>query len=470
MRKKLLTVLGILILTPIILIVLIYLGLTWYYADTYINGVTVNDVYAAGMTPEELNDILLARTESASFTISDRNGTSYEIPIEEMHFAYTYLDELKSIKAGQNPFAWGLALISGEQVNHRITPKGQIDTNALQEYLMSMPLIKDQADPDNIRVEIVLEKDGYHLIDDTTDLLDTGLVIASVEKAVLNGERYIDLKESGCYVEMEYTPEMKKTLAMWEKVDDIQDVEIVCQFYDGDEVIDAGVISGFLAMDEETGTFMLDEEGKLVLDEEAVTEYVEGLAKLHDNASGPWRFTPTRGGVITIEKGNYGYKLNQKKEIETLTELIYEGKDAKTEAIYSQRGFGSTVGNDIGDTYIEVDMGNQMMYYYVDGHLQLSTPVVTGNTSKGNGTPERVCYIYYKQRNRVLIGEDYRTPVSYWMAVYGNIGIHDATWRGSFGGKIYRTNGSHGCINTPMKAVSQLYEMAVEGTPVVMFY
>lgn len=470
MRKKLLTVFGILILTPVIMIVLIYLGLTWYYADTYMNGVTVNDVYAAGMTPEELNDILLAKTESASFTISDKNGKSYEIPIEEMHFAYTYLDELQSIKAGQNPFAWGWALVSGEQVNHRITPKGQIDTDALQEYLMSMPLIKNQADPDNIRVEIVLEKDGYQLIDDTTDLLDTDLVIASVEEAVLNGERYIDLKESGCYVEMEYTAEMEKTLAMWKKVEDMQDVEIVCQFYDGDEVIDAGVISGFIAMDEETGTFMLDEEGKLVLDEEAVAAYVETLAELHDNASGPWRFTPTRGGVITIEKGNYGYKLNQKKEVETLTELIYAGKDAKTEAVYSQRGFGSTVGNDIGDTYIEVDMGNQMMYYYVNGSLQLSTPVVTGNTSKGNGTPERVCYIYFKQRNRTLIGEDYRTPVSYWMAVYGNIGIHDATWRGSFGGKIYRTNGSHGCINTPMKAVSQLYEMAVEGTPVVMFY
>ena len=69
-----------------------------------------------------------------------------------------------------------------------------------------------------------------------------------------------------------------------------------------------------------------------------------------------------------------------------------------------------------------------------------------------------------------MIGEDYRTPVSYWMAVYGNIGIHDATWRGKFGGSIYKTNGSHGCINTPMKAVSQLYEMVEEGTPVIMFY
>ena len=37
--------------------------------------------------------------------------------------------------------------------------------------------------------------------------------------------------------------------------------------------------------------------------------------------------------------------------------------------------------NDIGDTYIEVDMGNQHMYYYVDGEMVLDTPVVTGNTN-----------------------------------------------------------------------------------------
>jgi lipoprotein-anchoring transpeptidase ErfK/SrfK len=96
--------------------------------------------------------------------------------------------------------------------------------------------------------------------------------------------------------------------------------------------------------------------------------------------------------------------------------------------------------------------------------------VVTGNTRLGRGTPEKVCYVYYKQRHRTLIGPDYRTPVSYWMAVNGNIGIHDASWRGKFGGTIYKTNGSHGCINTPTKAVSVLYDLVEIGTPVIIFY
>lgn len=462
------TVLGVIVVTPIIMILILYLGLVWYYSDTFMNGVMINGVYAAGMTPEELDAHLLEKTGAASFTISDQYGESYEIPLQDMDFSYTYLKELKKIKAGQNPFYWGIALVSGESRQYTVTPEGVCDTEKLENYLLSMDLIQNQADPDHIRVEIVKGKDGYELIDDTENLLDTDKTLETVKEAVLSGERSLDLKEAGCYTEIEYTDQMLETLALWEKVQKLQDIEIVCRFYDGDEVADASVICEWIALDE-NGAFLLDENGELVLNETAVEEYVERLAGLHDSVNGPWIFSPTRGGTVTIEKGTYGYKLNQKKQKEFLMEQVYAHESVTAEPIYSQQGFGNTAG-DIGSTYIEVDMTNQMMYYYRDGVQQLSTPVVTGNTSKGNGTPQRVCYVYYKQRNRVLIGEDYRTPVSYWMAVYGNIGIHDASWRGKFGGTIYKTNGSHGCINTPTKAVSQLYQMVEEGTPVIMFY
>lgn len=77
---------------------------------------------------------------------------------------------------------------------------------------------------------------------------------------------------------------------------------------------------------------------------------------------------------------------------------------------------------------------------------------------------------YFKQKNRVLRGANYATPVKYWMAVDGRIGIHDASWRKEFGGDIYLTDGSHGCINTPLEKVQELYDMVEIGTPVIMFY
>ena len=54
--------------------IVLYLGLTVYYSGTYGNGVMINGVYVAGMTPEEVNTVLLEQTDAASFTVTDKYG------------------------------------------------------------------------------------------------------------------------------------------------------------------------------------------------------------------------------------------------------------------------------------------------------------------------------------------------------------------------------------------------------------
>ena len=157
--------------------------------------------------------------------------------------------------------------------------------------------------------------------------------------------------------------------------------------------------------------------------------------------------------------------------MEFLTEeLFYQRQEPLVhKPAYLQEGFCRGL-DDIGDTYIEVDMGQQRMYYYQNGECLVSVDVVTGNARRRWNTPEGINFVYAKQRNRILRGADYATPVKYWMPVVGNVGIHDADWRRDFGGEIYLTNGSHGCINTPPDVMSELYELVEKGTPVVMFY
>ena len=89
---------------------------------------------------------------------------------------------------------------------------------------------------------------------------------------------------------------------------------------------------------------------------------------------------------------------------------------------------------DIGDTYVEIDLGSQHLYLYVDGKMILESDFVSGNMARGWTTPAGVFGLTYKTRNAVLRGSNYETPVSYWMPFNGNIGMHDATWRSSFGG------------------------------------
>ena len=91
--------------------------------------------------------------------------------------------------------------------------------------------------------------------------------------------------------------------------------------------------------------------------------------------------------------------------------------------------------------------------------------------SKGHGTPSGFYKTYDKQRDKTLTGDDYSTLVHYWMRLNNaGIGIHDAYWKHEFGGDIYLSNGSHGCINCPPDMAELLWNNVKSKTPVIVYY
>lgn len=135
---------------------------------------------------------------------------------------------------------------------------------------------------------------------------------------------------------------------------------------------------------------------------------------------------------------------------------------------FTVKVLANSFGADVGDTYIEIDISDQHMWYIVKGDVYVSTPVVTGNYDSMD-TPKGVFSIRNKATDVSLVGSGYVSFVEYWMAFIGSsYGIHDASWRSSFGGSIYKGNGSHGCVNTPYDAVRKIYNHVSVGTPVVI--
>ena len=130
----------------------------------------------------------------------------------------------------------------------------------------------------------------------------------------------------------------------------------------------------------------------------------------------------------------------------------------------------------LNGTYVEISITEQRMWFYKNGSLLVDTPVVTGNPNTGHGTPAGgVWKLKDKRAPFTLTGYkedgsiDYEEPVNYWMPFNGGVGIHDLTKRAAFGGDIYLTNGSHGCVNTPLEAVATIYNNIDINTPVVVY-
>jgi lipoprotein-anchoring transpeptidase ErfK/SrfK len=95
-------------------------------------------------------------------------------------------------------------------------------------------------------------------------------------------------------------------------------------------------------------------------------------------------------------------------------------------------------------------------------------PVTTGKRNYNTVTGEYK--IYQKHRNFTMRSpfpnDPYVLFVKYWMPFYLGFGLHDASWRSSFGGSDYYYGGSHGCVNMPDATAAFIYNWSEIGTTV----
>lgn len=445
-----------------------YIGLAVYYHNAFAYGTWINDVYCTGKSIEEVNEELVKDFIYEGIEVSDKDGNTYMISAEQIGYQFDFLKALEIYRKQQNSWMWIESLLHGD--NTKLTPVVSYDRQVLEEIMAQIPFIAEEGrhSEEARKIAIVRTNQGYELINERIGVLQVEEAKNAITTAIEESRTEISLAEEGCYRDLKLTEQMQDTLKMWEKVERFQQCGIVYQMGDEQVPLDAAVVCDWIEVAED-GSFVLDENGNIKLREGAIEEFVDALAQEYDTVGAQRQFKATRGELVTVEGGIYGNKIDREAETVYLTEAFLSGRQEVREPEYTQKAWVQGR-NDIGTTYVEVDMGQQMMYYYADGVQKIATPIVTGNTSRRMGTPSGVNYVYLKQTNRILRGPGYASHVDFWMPVKGNIGIHDASWRSKYGGVIYQTNGSHGCINTPRDIMVELYESVEVGTPVVMFY
>ena len=184
-------------------------------------------------------------------------------------------------------------------------------------------------------------------------------------------------------------------------------------------------------------------------------------------------------GVLYQHYLNFGSKegrfQNKQEEIDSLLGAIGGGSGGAGNAGGAAGGSANSGGVNAenlpgGGTYVDINIASQTLCFYQNGELKLSSPCVTGNVNSGNSTPTGTFSVMTHTPGKFLTGPTWNVWVDRWMRFTPDaaIGIHDANWRSNFGGDIYLTNGSHGCVNLPHDAACQLYDMVSIGTTVVV--
>lgn len=239
--------------------------------------------------------------------------------------------------------------------------------------------------------------------------------------------------------------------------------DIRLTFGDEQEKIDWSTIKDWLTI----------EDGEGVIDEEAVYNYVYDLAAKYDTLYYAREFTTHDGRTIDFDSSDYGYQIDKDGEAEQLLADIRSNTEVEREPVYAVKGYKREGKDDLCGNYVEVDLTAQHLWFYKDGELVVETDVVTGLPKDGRETATGVFSIPYKQSPSVLSGGQgngaWNTDVQYWMPFHDGQGLHDAWWRNEFGGTIYQTNGSHGCVNLPPAAAKTIYDNMEERMAIILY-
>lgn len=438
---------------------IIYFSMSVYFRSHFYPGSVINGINASCKTVEELDKELSSKINSYKLELDERENVKEYITASEIGLKYDGKSKSQALKETQNSSPWILTLFKSKK--SKIYKIATFDEAKLKEQLDKLNCFDSSKviEPKNASLEY---KDGsYQIIKEINgNKVKKDDLYLKVVDAIQNGESILNLDSGNCYENPKYTANSQKVKDTKDLLNKYIASKITYNYKSGSNVVDASVIHNWLQVSDDL---------TISFNEKKMKSYVNKLAYNYNTRGRKREFATTLGTTVEVSGGNYGWFVNVNGEVQDLISIIKKGQAIAKEPKYTQTAVSKSE-NDIGNTYVEINIAQQHLWYYKNGSLIADGDVVTGNVSLNRSTPTGVYRLNYKEKNATLKGEDYSTPVSYWMPFNGNIGLHDATWRKAFGGDIYLKKGSHGCVNAPKSLAYTIFNNIVPGTPVVCYY
>ncbi len=449
-----------------------YAAASYYFADRFFEGTWINGVNCSQMTAAQVEEVFKQKFQNYAIEVSARDQNAQTIAGSDISYQYLSTGEVLKLLKQQKPYEWIRGLY--EQKNYTVSENTGYNRTQLQEQLkaLSCAQAENQTAPENAYV--AYQNGQFVIVPETAgSKLDIKEAYKVLDAAVEAGQTSVNFNDTPeAYVSADVTSDSPELQSALEACNNYTKASITYTFGDQTTTLNGDTIKDWL---------QFDEKGQLIWDDNSfqqhVADYVAQLAATYDTVGTEREFQTTSGRTVYVSSSVYGWKIDQAAEAAQLSQEIQSGTQTTREPVYSQTANSYGV-NDLGNTYIEVDLSEQHMYYYQNGSDIFESDFVSGNMSYADRqTHSGIFTLYYKKSPDVLRGTmkadgsyEYESKVEYWMPFDGGIGFHDASWRDEFGGDIYLTDGSHGCINLPPENAGVLYDLIQYDVPIVCFY
>ena len=458
--------------SALVLFAAYYLAKADDYRAVWNPGTIINGVDYSGGDIAQVEKALGAYELAVTF----RDGDPYVIPGEEIGYHYISDGTLEKIFEEQNPLLWAGGLF--QTAEYEVEVNTAYDEGLLEKVLRDAPQMK----PENMvapQDSFLDYQDGKFLVTKEVEgsTLDTDKAAALVRKAASGQETKVDLSGAeGLYSAPKIRQDDEALNEEAAQLNDLAGARVSYILPDGSrKVLDGPMLREWLEVDEDGDYYRDDYEWA-----QHVNDFVLELADEVDTVYKEHPFITHDGEEVMIPgTGYYGYRISKKEETAQLTQELDDNEQLEREPVYWRKESAAPDDNNgFGDTYVEVSLTEQHLWIYVDGETVLETDIVSGTNDRKHRTPAGAYFAYDKKRDTILRGDKqddgewgYETHVNYWIRLTDTgIGLHDASWRYSFGGNIWQWGGSHGCINIPKQVMPEIYDIVEEGMPIAVYY
>ena len=390
----------------------------------------------------------------------ESDGTESELLGADIDLTLQWDDTIANMISKQNGFEWPIKLFKPDNLTSEAIvtfDEDKLDTvidgfSFMDESKQKMPVDATVSEYD--------EENGFTLVESVPGTaINEPILKKAVETALYGLAGTYQITEGNGYLAPKVTNDNEKLLSAIETMNKYIDSVIEYEVGSETETLDVSTFADWIS---------INDKQKIEIDEEKVAEFIDEMEAKYNTFGKTKSLATSYGTTINVGNCHYGWQIDPELEAEAIVNDIKGGEKVTRDFNYKYTA-ASHSGNDYGNSYVEINLTAQHLFLYKDGNLVTESDFVSGNVSNGNATPTGVFGVTYTEKDATLRGDNYATPVSFWMPFNGNVGMHDATWRSSFGGSTYKRSGSHGCINLPYSAAQTIFNTVSAGYPVFVY-
>lgn len=457
----------------------VYYGNRWY-ANTWIG-----EHELSGMSYEESEQLLQKVYDNYKLEIKGRNDGNLVIAKEDISYKVDLQDALKKIYDEQHQSFSVFSISKKKDLELHMNPS--YDSPKLEKCLKKSELYKGSAEyainvPKDAKVAFSDEKKCLVIVpEDKGNVLQFKELTKAVDEALAEGKETIDLSQEEEYPSVYQSPKIfSDDKALQKKLD-------VCNPYVM-RWVSWKITEGCT---EKAGpkliySWIRYKDGKVTFDQEKMSNWVEKLCLKYKTVGVTHTFTNHKGKKITVAGGDYGWVISYeetlkqlkkalKAEVDDALQKAYREEPSKENQVaitlkrktkFANTAYRMDLENKANDwdtqNFTEISLKDQKIYVWRKGKVVFECETISGRPVEGRQTRTGMYFIKEHQTHRVLVGDNYRTPVTYWVRItWTGTGFHCATWQpwSRWSKDLYKTRGSHGCLNLSPENSKKIYEL-----------